>query len=334
MSAPKTAVLLLNTGSPDAPRAPEVRRYLAEFLADRRVIELPRWKWMPILHGIVLRVRPKKSAERYREVWGSDGSPLIANTRRLSAALERALPGVRVFWAMRYGRPKANEAFETIEKEGIERVLVFPMFAQYAPQTSAACFDAVSLALLKRRTLPSLRIIRDYWREPEYIDALRTHVEHYWAEHGSAPAQGGKLLVSFHGVPAACSAKGDDYEARCRGTAEALAAALGLGRESWEVAFQSRFGRDEWLRPYAVDAVRRMAGEGVPRVDVFCPGFAADCLETLEELGLDLRRTYENAFRPKKAGGCAFHYIPALNDSPEAVGAYAAILRRGLAGWL
>ena len=327
---PRTAVLLINTGSPDAPEAAAVRRYLAEFLSDERVIELPKWKWWPILHGIILRVRPAKSAERYRGVWLPEGSPLIVHTRRTAERLDEELgEDVRVAWAMRYGNPSVESVVRELVADGVERLLVMPLFAQYAAQTSAACLDKVFETLGALRSVPSLRTIRDYHLDPDYLDALAANIRQFWREKGSPVDAGGRLLMSFHGIPARSIALGDEYERQCHETAAALAARLELPEGAWSVSFQSRFGREEWLQPYTLPLVRELAREGLARIDVVCPGFAADCLETIEEIGDELRRAYA-------AGNPAgvFNYIPALNASDEAVRAYAAIIRRELSGWL
>lgn len=327
---PRAALLLINTGSPDAPEPGAVREYLAEFLSDARVIELPRWKWWPILHGIILRVRPAKSAARYRGVWTEAGSPLIVHTRNTAEKLEAALGGaVRVKWAMRYGHPSVAEVLKGLCADGFERILVMPLFAQYAPQTSAACFDAVFKTALGMRSVPALRTVREYHLDAAYIDALEAHVRRFWARAGSPAAAGGRLLMSFHGVPRKGVGLGDVYETQCRETAAALAHRLELPEGAWAVSFQSRFGREEWLQPYTLPLVETYAREGLPRLDVLCPGFAADCLETIEEIGEELRDAYL-AGNPSGT----FNYIPALNDSDEAVRAYAAVARRELAGWI
>ncbi len=327
----KTALLLINTGSPDAATVEAVRRYLAEFLGDRRIVELPRWKWWPILHGIILRTRPKKSAERYKSIWTDEGAPLIVHTKRTASALEAEL-GIPVYWSMRYGSPSTASVLDAMRADGIDRVLVMPMFAQYASQTTAACLDGISEYQLSHVDAPAVRTIHDYHDDPAYIDALATHVRAYWDRHGAPVSMGGRLVMSFHGIPKASSDRGDVYEAQCRRTAELLAQRLGLERGQWCLCFQSRFGRDEWLRPYTVDSVRELGAAGVTRVDVVCPGFAADCLETIEEIDDELRREYLSAFRG--GGQPEFHYIDALNESPEAVKAYATIVRREAAGWL
>lgn len=333
----KTAVLLLNTGSPDLPTTPCVREYLSEFLADPRVVELPRWKWWPILHGIILRTRPAKSAERYRGVWMEEGAPLVVYTKRTVEKLNRAMserhPDVRVYWAMCYGHPNLEEVIQQMQKDGIERLLVMPLFAQYAPQTTASCFDAVAHQLEKVRNIPSLRMMHDYHDDPGYIEALRSRISNYWAENGTPMSVGGKLLMSFHGVPKSCiEKKGDIYEKQCRHTARLLADALGLKDEDWVLSFQSRFGREEWLQPYSVDTARRFGEKALPRLDVVCPGFAADCLETIEEIADELGGIYCSAVPAGSKHD--FRYIPALNDSDSAIEAYLAIAEKELAGWI
>lgn len=328
--APKVAVLLINTGSPEAPTSEAVRTYLAEFLSDRRVIELPAWKWWPILHGIILRTRPAKSAKRYAGVWTADGSPLILYMARIAEKLQARLgPQAWVTSAMRYGKPSISEALDICEAKGIERILVFPLFAQYAPQTSAACLDAVFKYCLKRRNIPALRTVRAYHLEPAYIGALAARIERAWAHGGAPMAQGGRLLMSFHGVPKKSADDGDLYQTYCRETAEALAARLGLSPSDWGLSFQSRFGPEEWLQPYTSDLAEEWGRKGVKRLDVICPGFSADCLETLEEINEELRNTYLNAGTEGE-----FRYIPCLNESDEAILAYETIARRELSGWL
>lgn len=331
-TAPEAAVLLINTGSPDAPTTGAVRRYLAEFLSDPRIVELPRWQWMPILHGIILRTRPAKSAKRYQGVWTDRGSPLIVNCEDAAEKLNAVLgPRIIVKSAMRYGNPSIAEAIDAVLALGVRRVLLFPMFAQYAAQTSAACIDAAFAHLSRLRSLPAIRTVREYHTAPEYIEALAQQVLAHWARAGrlNADGQRGKLLMSFHGIPKKSSELGDTYEADCKETAALLAQRLGLSSEEWGTAFQSRFGRDEWLQPYSIDVVKDWAAEGVSRIDVICPGFAADCLETIEEIGDELGGIYRNA-HPNGV----FHYIPALNAGESAIDAYAAILRRELSGWI
>ncbi len=335
MSSP-VAVLLINTGSPEAPTAPALKTYLAEFLGDPRVVEAPRWKWMPVLHGIILRTRPPKSAKRYEIVWTPEGSPLVVNCRNVAGRLNERFSalGVRVYWAMCYGHPNVDETLRQMLADGVKKILVFPMFAQYSSHTSASCFDLVFRTCLRLRDVPQLRLIHDYHDNPLYIDAIREHVLRYWEKNGSAPAQGGRLLFSFHGIPQASIDKGDEYKKQCERTAELAAAALGLQADQWALSFQSRFGPDPWIEPYTSDKVVELAQAGVRRIDVVCPGFAADCLETLEEINDELRHTYLNALPEADRSPEAFHYIPALNDSDEAVTCYEELVRKELGGWL
>lgn len=333
MMKPKVAVLLLNTGSPDEPEADAVRAYLAEFLSDPRIIEMPAWKWQPILRGIILRKRPAESAERYRMVWTDEGSPLIVHTKKTAERLQARFsdaPHVKVVWAMRYGHPSVGSVLDQLRREGVDRIVVMPLFAQRASQTSSACFDAVVDQLRAGRIYPELRFVSGYHLDEGYIEALAARLTAHFGKHGRPDKEDGKLMISFHGVPAASSERGDPYERECRETATALAARLGLPDDAWTMVFQSRFGRDEWLRPYAVDETNRLAVERVKRLDVFCPGFAADCLETIEEINDELRRQYLAA-APQ---GSVFHYVPALNASDEAVQCYERIVRRTLGDWL
>lgn len=333
---PKAAVLLMNTGSPDAPDAPSLRKYLAQFLSDGRIIEMSAWKWQPILRCFILPFRPKASAERYKLVWSSEtGSPLIHYTkmiaRKMNFEFEKTNSGVKVFYAMRYGSPSVESVMKKIEQEGIDRIVVLPMFAQYAPQTSAACADAVFDYLKGSRRVPSLRFVRDYHLDPGYIKAVAEGVERYWEENGSNIERGGKLIISFHGVPEEGVAKGDDYKNRCIETARAVADSLGLDSDSWKCAFQSRFGRAEWIKPYTLDEACGMAARGESMVDVVCPGFAVDCLETIEEIGDEMKRAFSRSLPPGVEG--EFRYIPCLNDSEGAVDFYLNLVKRELQGW-
>ena len=330
---PEAAVMLLNTGSPDAPNADAVRAYLAEFLSDPRIIEMPAWKWQPILRGIILRRRPAQSAQRYRTVWTDEGSPLIVHTAQTAQRLQERLsdaPHVRVVWAMRYGKPSVADVLDRLRHDGVERIVVMPMFAQRASQTSSACFDAVVDHLRSARIYPELRLVSGYHLDDGYIEALAARLRAHWAEYGHPREVGGKLLLSFHGIPASSNIHGDPYEQECRETARQLALTLGLSSEEWTMAYQSRFGRAEWLRPYAVDCVDELAKKGVRRLDVCCPGFAADCLETIEEINDELRAR----FLAVAGENAVFHYVPALNASDEAVCAYERIIRRTLGEWL
>lgn len=298
---------------------------------------MPSWKWQPILRCFILPFRPKVSAERYKLIWDEEnGSPLIHRTRMIAEAMNRKFSmndvGARVFFAMRYGNPSVASVMKEIEENGFDRVLVLPMFAQYAPQTSAACADAVFEYLKGSRRLPAMRLIRDYHLEPGYIEALRTSIENYWFENGSNIERGGKLIFSFHGVPESGIKKGDDYKQRCFETAHAVAASLNLKQGSWECAFQSRFGRSEWIKPYTISRVCEMAGRGEALVDVVCPGFAVDCLETIEEIGDEMKREFTQCLPPGIEG--EFRYIPCLNDSKYAVEFYVDLVKREMQGWI
>jgi len=326
-SAPKTALLLCNLGTPDAPTASALRRYLAEFLADPRVVEIPRLLWLLILHGIILRVRPAKSAAKYASVWLPEGSPLKVWTERQARLLQSSLSAaghqIQVRHAMRYGRPAIAAVLDELRSEGVTRVLVLPAYPQYSGATTASVTDAVAKWALRTRHLPELRFINRYHDEPAYIAALAESVRGHWAAHGRAE----RLVMSFHGMPARTLALGDPYHCECLKTGRLLAEALGLAASDYLVTFQSRFGRAKWLEPYTEPTLLRLAGDGVKRVDLICPGFSADCLETLEEIAQEA----QHAFRA--AGGEAFHYIPCLNDSPAGMQMLSNLAERHLQGW-
>lgn len=321
-------VLLLNLGTPDAPTVPAVRRYLAEFLSDPRVIELPRTLWWPILHGIILRLRPRRSARSYRALWTAEGSPLLIIARRQARALQerldRQLPGpVQVVLGMRYGNPSIASALAALRDANAHRILVLPLYPQYSATTTASGFDAVTTELSTWRRLPELRFINQYHDEPGYIAALAHSIHAYWAEQGEPD----RLLFSFHGLPRAYLLRGDPYGCQCRKTARLTAEALALPPQRWQLAFQSRVGRQEWLRPYTEETLMAWGREGVKKVHVVCPGFAADCLETLEEIAVT------NRDRFLTAEGEEFGYIPALNDRAEHLELLTALVLRHVAGW-
>lgn len=322
-----TAVVLCNLGTPDAPTAAAVRRYLAEFLSDRRVVELPRLAWLPILHGVILRVRPARSAAKYAGIWLDGGSPLrvwtAAQAERL-AARSASLPGAPlVRHAMRYGNPSVAAVLDELRAAGAARVLVVPLYPQYSGTTTASVVDAACAWAQRTRALPELRFVNGWHDDAAYIDALAARVSGHWAAHGRPD----KLVLSFHGVPQRTVALGDPYEAQCRRTAALLAARLGLAADRWMLTFQSRFGRAKWLEPATEASVRAFAAQGVRRIDVFCPGFVADCLETLEEIGMEVRDAFV------QSGGAEFHHIPCLNDEPRWIDALQAIVERHLRGW-
>ncbi|KTE35341.1 MULTISPECIES: ferrochelatase [unclassified Sphingopyxis] len=318
---PRVGVLLVNLGTPDAPDAPSVRRYLAEFLSDRRVVEIPQILWQPILRGIILTTRPKKSAHAYSQVWTDEGSPLAAITRRQAAALQAALgDDIRVAHAMRYGRPAIAATLDAMFAAGCRRILVAPLYPQYCGATTATVTDAVNAHLAGLRWQPSLRFLPPYADDDAYVDALKSSVETGLASLDFVPDV---LLASFHGMPERTLHLGDPYHCQCRKTARLLSEALG---RPVEVAFQSRFGRAKWLEP-ATDAVLARLGGAGKKVAIFAPGFAADCLETLEELAIRGKEQFE------AAGGTHFAYIPCLNDSAPGLAMLEALIRRELAGW-
>ena len=328
-SAERTGVLLINLGTPQAPTAPALRRYLAQFLWDPRVVEIPRPLWWLILHGIILRVRPAKSAAKYASVWTPEGSPLLVHTRTQALRLlgelgERGHGELLVRHAMRYGEPSVATALDALKAEGATRILLLPMYPHYAAATTASALDAVATWSQRIRRLPEFRTVNHYHDDPGYIAALAASVRAHWQRNG----RGGKLVMSFHGVPARSLALGDPYHCECHKTGRQLAQALGLTRDEVLVTFQSRFGRAKWLEPYTEPSVQKLAREGVQRVDVICPGFSADCLETLEELSIRGREAF------LEAGGSDFAYLPCLNDDPPGIDMLRNLLRRELAGWL
>ena len=325
---PVLGVLLSNLGTPDEPTAPAVRRYLAEFLWDRRVVDLPRPIWWLVLHGIILRLRPARSARLYRKVWTESGSPLLAIARQQRAALQEALdallPGpIRVELGMRYGNPSIGDALGRLVDAGAERILVLPLYPQYSSTTTASTADAVHANIRQRHWIPELRWINDYHMDSGYIAALAGSLRDAW--RARPPAD--KLVFSFHGIPERYHLRGDPYPCFCRGTARAVAELLDLPEQRWTVVFQSRFGREEWLKPYADETLRELADAGVGSVDVICPGFSADCLETLEEM------EQENCEIFLASGGQSYRYIPALNDRPEHIRALASLVERNVCGW-
>lgn len=323
----RTALLLVNLGTPAAPTPAAVRRYLAQFLSDPRVVDRPRWLWWPILHGIVLRVRPRRSARAYRQIWTDAGSPLAIHTAALADAVRTRLDadgdGLLVRHAMRYGEPSIARVLAELAGAGIGRLLVVPLFPQYSASTSGSALDAVARELRAWRRLPELRWVRDYHDDPAYIDALARSVEAFRRERGAAPY----LLLSFHGLPERQVAAGDPYRDQCMATAQRLAARLGLDARRIGVAFQSRIAGEPWLAPHTDRVLRELPGRGCDHVQVLCPGFAVDCLETLEEIALRNRQDF------LAAGGTRFEYIPALNAEPAHAALVAGIARRHAQGW-
>ncbi len=325
--AARTAILLCNLGTPDAPTASALRRYLGEFLADHRVVEIPRAVWLPILHGIILRTRPAKSAAKYATVWTEDGSPLAVWTTKQATLLRgwlgEAGQNVLVRPAMRYGNPSIASQLDALKAEGATRILVLPLYPQYSGTTTASVFDAVYTWAARTRNVPELRFVNHYHDDASYIDALASTVRAHWKHHGPPD----KLVMSFHGVPERTLHLGDPYHCESHKTARLLAERLGLQKDDWQLTFQSRFGKAKWLEPYTEPTLIEMGKAGVGRVDVICPGFTGDCLETLEEINQEAREAFLHA------GGKEFHYIPCLNDSPAWITALSAIAQQHMGGW-
>jgi ferrochelatase len=318
----KLGVLLINLGTPDAPEARAVRRYLAEFLSDPRVIEIPKLAWKPILHGVILRTRPRKSAEAYNQIWTNEGSPLRVIAHRQAEALRARLPQLSVHYAMRYGHPGIAAAMEQMAKDGCTRILAAPLYPQYCAATTATANDALFGVLARMRWQPAVRTMPPYYEDPLYIEALRDNLSRQLTALDFEPQ---RLLLSFHGMPERTLELGDPYHCHCQKTARLLGAAL--GREV-DVAFQSRFGRAKWLQPATDETLAGYAHSGVKRVAVAAPGFSADCLETLEELGIRGRQTFLGG------GGEKFALLDCLNDSAESIAMLERLILRELAGWL
>ncbi len=324
---PLTAVLMIQLGTPAAPTAAAVRPYLAQFLSDPRVIEIPRLLWWPLLHGVILRTRPKASAAKYASIWTDEGSPLAVHSQRqarlLRGYLGEAGQRVEVALAMRYGEPAIPTVLRELRERNLQRLLVLPMYPQYAGSSVGTALDEVMRELAGWRNPPELRTIKHFHDDPGYIAALAARVRAHWQAEGE-PEQ---LLMSFHGVPERTLHAGDPYHCECLVTARLLAQALGLPAQRWRVSFQSRLGRARWLQPYTEATLRELGAQGCGRLDVICPGFVADCLETLEEIAIEGRHTYE------AAGGRGFAYIGCLNDSPAFIHALTALGTRHLQGW-
>lgn len=322
--ANKTAVVLVNLGTPQAPTAKAVRPFLREFLSDTRVVEIPKLIWWFILNCIIVPFRSKKTAEKYASIWTNDGSPLKVHTEKQATLLRGYLGelGVQaeVMAAMRYGQPALSEALLQCQEKGCDRVLILPAYPQYSCTTTASIYDAVLAHYKKVRNIPELRFIKSYYDHSGYINALKASVLHFWTQN----QRGGHVVISFHGVPERTRTLGDPYYDQCQHTAKRLADSLGLNENEYSVTFQSRFGKAQWLQPYTLPTVLELAKKGVQRVDVICPGFIGDCLETLEEINMELRREF------MLAGGKEFHYIPCLNEDPAWMHGLAEITREHL----
>lgn len=323
-----SGVLLVNLGTPDKPDKPSLRRYLKEFLSDPRVVEIPRAVWYPILYGIILNKRPAASAEKYKTVWTEDGSPLMHISRQQQQALQKEMGirfkgPVRVELAMRYGNPSIQSSLLRLKEQGARRILVLPLYPQYCAATNATTFDKVFDELKRWRWMPELRLVNHYHDHPGYIEALAESVLTHWKNH----PRGELLVMSFHGIPKRNLLLGDPYHCECHKTARLLAEELNLKPEEYRVTFQSRFGKAEWLQPYTDKTMQALPGEGVKNVDIICPGFAADCLETLEEIQEENREYFI------EAGGENYHYIPALNASNKHIHVLADIIQQHSQGW-
>jgi len=326
-AAGPVGVLLVNLGTPDQPSAGAIKRYLGEFLSDSRVIELPQWLWQIILRGLILNLRPRKLAPRYKEIWLEQGSPLLVYSQAQGRALQEVLRGggnnVQVEVGMRYGNPSISDALGRLRSQGCERIVVLPMYPQYAASTTATAVDAVAACAARMRNQPELRFIKRYNTEPAYIDALARKVRQFWADHGKPQ----RLLLSFHGLPRTTVEQGDPYHRDCMETVQALRQRLGDDADRVHVSFQSRFGAQRWLEPYTEPTLKEWAAQGITDVDVMCPGFLADCLETLEEIQMQCRDAF------LVSGGKQFRYIPCLNDDAFWAEGLAALVRRNISGW-
>jgi len=329
-------VLVVNLGTPDEPTTAAVRRYLAEFLSDLRVVEIPRLLWQLILHGIILRIRPAKSAKAYQRVWSEKGSPLMAAsaelTQQISEQLNTRIPGKHhIVLAMRYGQPSIKSGLQQLEAQGAERIMVLPLYPQYSGATTGTVADAVFANLSKWRWVPELRLLGAYHDDPKYIKALADSIRLHWQQTANSLATQSdnthKLFISFHGMPKATLEAGDPYFCHCHKTARLLADELGLDKNQWEMAFQSRFGKAEWLQPYAAKRFIELPAEGIKNLTVVCPGFAVDCLETLEEIAMEGRDEFI------AAGGERFDYVPALNAGSGHVDLMCDRIIKNSAGW-
>ena len=327
-AAERIGVLLVNSGTPRSPEPRDVRRFLSRMLSDPRIVELPRALWLPILHGLVLPFRPRRSARKYRKIWSANGSPLLDLSERLRTELvgklaQRMLAPFSVELGMLYGEPTVPDALARLRASGAQRILVVPLFPQYCGSTTGAVYDQVNGELRRWRWLPELRFIAEFHDDPGYIDALRTSVVQHWEANGRT----GHLLMSFHGIPEKYFHQGDPYFCKCQKTARLLADELMLRENEWSVSFQSRFGAAAWLKPYTSSVLQEMPGRGVKDVTVVCPGFSVDCLETLEEIAIENRHTFISA------GGKRYEYVSALNARAEHAHFLAALIAEHCQGW-
>ncbi len=323
----KTGILLVNLGTPDEPTTSAVRKYLDEFLSDPRVVDKPRWLWWLILHGVILRFRPRKAAHAYQQIWTEQGSPLLtisqAQEEKLREALTNKHSDVCVALGMSYGQPSIKTALEKLKQDNVNKIIVLPLYPQFSATTTASVFDAVATAVKQWRFLPEINFINHYHDKPQYITALANSIRNSW----QTLEQPDKLLLSFHGLPKANLAAGDPYFCECHKTARLLAEELKLEDSQWALSFQSRMGVEQWLTPYTDKTLTEWAQQGIKNVHVACPGFSADCLETLEEINMQNRELFLNA------GGEQYHYIPALNDSDEHIEMMASLIEPQIELW-
>jgi ferrochelatase len=324
----RIGVLLVNSGTPDSPSPRDVRRFLARLLGDPRVVEAPRALWLPLLHGVILRTRPRRSARKYRSIWTEHGSPLLVLSEQLRATLEhelatRVIAPLSVELGMLYASPSVPAALQKLRDVGAQRILVLPLFPQYCGASTAPVFDQVSSELQRWRWVPELRYVAEYPDHPGYVDALRASIAQHWSQHGRTD----HLLMSFHGIPERYFKQGDPYYCKCQKTARLLADELNLADNQWSVSFQSKYGPGQWLKPYTDETLAEMPRRGIRSVTVVCPGFAVDCLETLEEINI------ENRERFIEAGGLDYQYVPALNARAEHARALADLIAQHCQGW-
>jgi ferrochelatase len=312
----KMGVLLVNLGTPDEASAPAVKRFLSQFLHDKRVVDTNRWLWCPVLHGIILPIRAPKVAKLYQHVWLEQGSPLMVYSQRQRDALEQALD-LPVELGMTYGNPSLASGLERLRERGVDTIIVLPLYPQYSATTTAAVFDGIAKALAKQRVIPELSYIRDYHHHPLYIEALATSVRQSWKKHG----RGDYLLCSYHGIPQRYADSGDVYPQHCEITTQRLGEALGLNSDQIGMTYQSRFGREEWLQPYTDKTIEQLPAKGIKCLDVISPAFSVDCLETLEELAQECQALY------LKSGGDRFQFIPCLNDDPTHIEMMADLVK-------
>lgn len=324
----KIGVLITNLGTPDAPTKSALKRYLREFLSDPRVVEFPRALWWLVLNGIILNVRPKRSAHAYKSVWTDAGSPLAVHTREQADAIKATLSAswgdkLEVAWGMRYGNPSIDSALEELLEKGVRKLLILPMYPQYSGSTTGSTFDAIAQNFTQRRWLPEFRFVNAYHNHPDYISALATTVQHHWDKNGKPDL----MVFSYHGIPLRYLHNGDPYHCQCHATSRLLAETLGLDNEQYITSFQSRFGREPWLQPYTDETLKALPSKGVKYIQVLCPGFSSDCLETIEEVGMENRDYF------LEAGGEKYDYIPALNAQACHIDALTNIIQEQLHGW-